>query len=66
MKCLLYAVTFSLSIDVSHCEWLTKYGNECGELAWLSFCTAKLEILLVIEDLILMGRLSMDDLVYVV
>ena len=41
--------------------WPAKYGNECGELVWLIFCTAKLN-LLVFEDLILMGGLYMGDL----
>ena len=63
MEWLLYAVD-SLSLDMSHCEWLAKYGNECGELAWLSFCTARLEILLFFGDLILMGGLYMGDIVH--
>ena len=49
---------------MSHCEWLVKYDNECGELVWLTFCTAKLEILLVFKDLILMEGLYMGDIVY--
>ena len=55
MSCLLSLVLSvgGLFTDVSHCEWPAKYGNECGELAWLIFCTAELEILLVFEDLIL-------------
>ena len=49
---------------MSHCEWLAKYGNECGELARRNFCKADLEILLVFKDLILTGGLYMGDIVY--
>ena len=54
----------TMSVDLSHCEWLTKYGNDCVELAWLSFCKAKQEIWLVFKDVILMGGLYMGDIVY--